>query len=129
MKNTRIYGALIIIAVCLALFLLVFFGADIKVSQQVVTKIDTSKNVAVYLDGKQYEYVNNNPTNYYYIINPANNEKTKCYLDQDDSEKGKFYCKDTKDKNIICWYSNESGAYPSTLEFGNMKLFQYFIYF
>ena len=128
MKHTKIYGALIIIAIALALFLLVFFGVNINVTQSVGISITTSKKyVNVYLEGKQYQYVKDHSTSYYYIYNPVDDTKTKCYLDYD--KEGWFKCKYTSSSKQVTWTDITEGVYPSKLDFGSMKIFQYFIQF
>ena len=98
MKHTKIYGALIIIAIAAALFLLVFFGVNIKVTQSVAINVaTTSKYVSVYLEGKQQQYVKEHSKNVYYIYNPVDDIKTKCYL------------KYSKDNLFDCKYTNSEG--------------------
>ena len=126
MKHTKIYGALIIIAIAAALFLLVFFGVNIKVTQSVAINVaTTSKYVSVYLEGKQQQYVKEHSNNVYYIYNPVDDIKTKCYLKY--SKDNLFDCKYANSEGYVTWSNITEGVYPSKLDFGSMKIFEYFI--
>ena len=127
MKHTKIYGAIIIIVIALALFLLVFFGVNIRVSKSVTTHVDPkTSQVLVYLEGKQAKYVKNNTDKYYYIYNPANDLRYKCKFFK--TENNLFLFKDTKTSSVLKW-ENLGGIVPAKFDFGNMKLFQYFVRF
>ena len=129
MNHTKIYGALIIIAIALALFLLVLFGVNIKVAQSVATEVNSDQQVSIYLEGKQHQYVKDHLDYYYYITNPLNDEKFKCYLKKTDDD-NKFDCYvNSSREDPLYWNKNKNGLYPSTFDFGSMKIYEYFIRF
>ena len=124
MKHTKIYGALIIIAIALALFLLVFFGVNIKVNKSVLTQVGENNTVSIHLEGKQYQYVNEHINNYYYITDPIKDQKYKCYLEK--ASDNTFNCfLDSNRQTELEW--DNIGWYPATFEFGSMKIFRYLI--
>ena len=130
MKNTRIYGALIIIAIALALFLLVFFGVDIKVSKQLNIYYNSAEpsNVYISLNHKQQQYVSNqDTTKKYSIVNPIN---------KNDINQVRLYPYSIDNEPYIyrfdlpsTWSESLVGLNPTSFTFGNMKLFQSFIWF
>ncbi|MCF0227416.1 MAG: hypothetical protein HUJ52_01200 [Malacoplasma sp.] len=131
MTHTKIWGALIVATIAIALFLLILFGVSIKVSKTVSLYYDPSLNkdyVYVSLTNKQAKYVNEQGSNKKYsITNP---------IDKTDSELVKLYKVNNSDgtylydfKKPYTWFNKTMGACSTTFTFGEVKIFQYFIMF
>ena len=131
MTHTKIWGALIVIAITLAFFFLIFFGVNIKVSKTVNLYYDPYVNkdyVYITLTDKQAKYVNDQGADHKYsITNPTDNADSELIKLIKVSGSNGTYLYDFKKPNT--WFNKNIGACTTTFTFGEVKIFQYFIMF
>ena len=125
MRYTKIYPPIIIGLIALVLLIVTFFAININV-KQTVTFYRSDNEVKVIVDKKHHDYIKKQDENKsYYFYNITKDSDVKCSLHNVQVQDNYYIYEAWMDQSN---YPVE-GFSNTTLDFGSMKIFQYFVYF